>query len=74
MAVGVEPKEEGIMNRRPRHPLRPVLTKVTWAMVSFQAFMICALTIALYLIDLKVLSMTLESTQSVVSIETVFLT
>jgi Ca2+-transporting ATPase len=66
MAIGVEPKEAGIMNRNPRNPEKGVLTKVTWVIVVFQAFLICALTVGLYLIDLFVLKMPLTFAQSVV--------
>ncbi|KAI9287730.1 hypothetical protein BC943DRAFT_274467 [Umbelopsis sp. AD052] len=65
MAIGVEPKEMGIMNRNPRDPKKGVLTKVTWLIVIFQAFLICALTVGLYLIDLMVLKMPLNAAQSV---------
>lgn len=67
MALGVEPKETGIMNRRPRSPKKGVLTKVTWTVVAFQALLICSLTVGLYLIDIMVLKMPLNAAQSVVS-------
>jgi magnesium-transporting ATPase (P-type) len=67
MAIGVEPKEAGIMNRRPRSPEKGVLTKVTWAIVVFQALLICGLTVGLYLIDIMILKMPLSAAQSVVS-------
>jgi magnesium-transporting ATPase (P-type) len=67
MAIGVEPKEAGIMNRRPRSPEKGVLTKVTWAIVVFQALLICGLTVGLYFIDIMVLKMPLNTAQSVVS-------
>jgi P-type Ca2+ transporter type 2C len=66
MAIGVEPKEIGIMNRNPRNPKKGILTKATWVIVIFQALLICALTVGLYLIDLLVLKMPLNAAQSVV--------
>ncbi|KAH8555889.1 hypothetical protein BGW37DRAFT_543530 [Umbelopsis sp. PMI_123] len=65
MAIGAEPKETGIMNRNPRNPARGVLTKITWAIILFQAFLICSLTVGLYLIDIFVLKMPLAGAQSV---------
>ncbi|KAI9305238.1 hypothetical protein BJ944DRAFT_239839 [Cunninghamella echinulata] len=65
MAIGVEPKEAGIMKRSPRPPTRGVLTKVSWLIIFCQALTIASLTIATYCISLFYLKHSLEDARSV---------
>ncbi|KAI7899084.1 uncharacterized protein BX663DRAFT_518935 [Cokeromyces recurvatus] len=68
MALGVEPKEVGLMKRQPRDPNQPILTKITWVMIITQSILIAILTLAIYIINLKYLNYPIEEAQSTVII------
>ncbi|KAI8076997.1 hypothetical protein BDF21DRAFT_439139 [Thamnidium elegans] len=48
IALGMEPKEVGLMKRHPRNPKQDVLSKVTWSIILFQSLMIALLTIGAF--------------------------
>eukprot|EP00834_Sanchytrium_tribonematis_P001718 NODE_44_length_33449_cov_1.575742.p18 type:complete len:280 gc:universal NODE_44_length_33449_cov_1.575742:28741-27902(-) len=54
MSLGVEPKEPGIMNRKPRNPKSHVIPKDIAATIIVQGLMLTAITLTIYLISLKV--------------------
>ncbi|ORX62615.1 PMCA-type calcium-translocating P-type ATPase [Hesseltinella vesiculosa] len=64
MAIGVEKKEKGLMQRLPRDPHRAILTKVAWAVIGTQALFMAGLTILTYCLALYVRHMTLAQAQS----------
>lgn len=74
MALGMEPKEIGLMKRQPRNPEQGVLTKVAWFIIFVQSMLIALLTIGVYVVSLKYLFYSIESAQSLVSEETFCLT
>lgn len=68
MALGMEPKEIGLMKRPPRNPKQDVLSKVTWSIIFIQSLLIALLTIGVYIIALQNFHYSLESAQSLVKI------
>lgn len=66
MALGVEPKEPGLMARLPRQPNLNVLTWASWVTIGYQAFSIAILTLTVYLTSIHVLHHPLAHSQSVV--------
>lgn len=68
MALGVEPKEIGLMKRNPRQSTQNVITKVTWVIILFQSFLIAGMTITTYLMAIFVLRYPLPQAQTLVKI------
>ncbi|CAO3632586.1 unnamed protein product [Cunninghamella echinulata] len=64
MALGVEPKEIGLMKRCPRQSTQNVITKVTWIIILFQSFLIAGMTIITYLMAIFVLKYSLPQAQT----------
>lgn len=68
MALGVEPNEKDLMQRKPRDPKMGVITKVTWLIIFINSMLIASLAIAAYTISLYVLKFPLEVSRSMVSL------
>ncbi|KAF7727078.1 P-type ATPase [Apophysomyces ossiformis] len=66
MALGVEPKEPGLMKRSPRLTSMGVLNKVTWTVIFLQSLYIAVSTIAVYVVSMRVFSYPLQEAQSLV--------
>ncbi|KAI8338904.1 hypothetical protein BC941DRAFT_469085 [Chlamydoabsidia padenii] len=64
MALGVEPKEIGLMDRSPRQPNLDVLTWTSWLTIGLQALTISCLTLTVYLVSIHVLHHPLAQSQS----------
>ncbi|KAG0173953.1 P-type ATPase [Apophysomyces sp. BC1015] len=64
MALGVEPKEPGLMKRPPRQTNMGVLNKVTWTVICLQSLYMAASTIAVYVISLRILNYPVQEAQS----------
>ncbi|KAI9301670.1 hypothetical protein BJ944DRAFT_290754 [Cunninghamella echinulata] len=64
MALGVEPKEIGLMKRNPRQSTQNVITKITWIIILFQSFLIAGMTITTYLMAIFVLKYSLPQAQT----------
>ncbi|KAI7905785.1 uncharacterized protein BX663DRAFT_500904 [Cokeromyces recurvatus] len=64
MALGVEPNEKDLMNRKPRNPKTEVITKATWLIIFTNSMLIASLAIATYTISLYILKFDLEIARS----------
>ncbi|CAO3630169.1 unnamed protein product [Cunninghamella blakesleeana] len=64
MAIGIEPKEIGLMKRPPRSPQRAVITKVTWIIILLQSFLIASMTIIIYVLAIYVFHYPLNQAQT----------
>ncbi|KAG0365405.1 hypothetical protein BC939DRAFT_446562 [Gamsiella multidivaricata] len=51
MALGTEPAEPGLMNRRPRSPKRGILTKTSIGVILFQSMVMTLLTFGVYMMN-----------------------
>ena len=68
MALGVEPAEIGLMERKPRSPNQGVLTRVTWMIIFIQSMLIAILTVVVYVISINYLHYSIPSAQSLASL------
>lgn len=64
MALGVEPREIGLMSRPPRDPKAGVLNRITWTVIGLQALLMAALTIAAYTIAIYVENYSIQDARS----------
>ena len=65
MSLGVEPKEPGLMTRKPRNPSHGVIRRDVAIAIVTQGFMLTLITLAVYLISFKIEQLPLDISRTI---------